>query len=59
MSRGAPISFSNEAPLSANSKKVLLFAAEEADRLGQRHVGTDDVLLGILRVEGSLGAKGR
>lgn len=42
-------------PLSADAKKVLLFAAEEADRLGQRRVGTEHI--GLLRVEGSLGAQ--
>lgn len=46
-----------EVPLSADCKRVLLFAAEEADRLGQRHVGTEHMLLGLLRVEGSLGAQ--
>jgi len=57
ISRGAPISTSMEVPLSGDSKKALLFAAEEADRLGQRHVGTEHMLLGLLRVEGSLGAQ--
>jgi hypothetical protein len=57
ISRGAPISHSTEVPLSAHAKKALLFAAEEADRLGQRHVGTEHMLLGLLRVEGSLGAQ--
>src|SRR5215813_15565604 len=42
-----------EVPLSAESKKVLLFATEEADRLGQRCVGTEHVLLGLLRVKDS------
>ena len=55
--RGAPIGTSIEVPLSAHAKKALLFAAEEADRLGQRHVGTEHMLLGLLRVEGSLGAQ--
>jgi ketosteroid isomerase-like protein len=55
--RSDPFTTSVEVPLSADSKKVLLFAAEEADRLGQRHVGTQHMLLGLLRVEGSLGAE--
>src|ERR1700745_1794922 len=33
--RNAPIGTSLEVPLSADCKKILLFAAEEADRLGQ------------------------
>jgi Clp amino terminal domain, pathogenicity island component len=43
-----------EVPLTSDSKKVLHFAAEEADRLAHRHIGTEHMLLGILRVEGSL-----
>jgi len=57
ISRGAPISTSIEVPLSAHAKKALLFAAEEAERLGQRHVGTEHMLVGLLRVDGSLGAQ--
>ncbi len=53
----APISTSIELPLSADSKKALLFATGEADRLGQRQVGTEHVLLGLLRLEGSLAAQ--
>jgi hypothetical protein len=46
-----------EVPLTSDSKKVLHFAAEEADRLAHRHIGTEHMLLGILRVEGSLAAQ--
>jgi hypothetical protein len=52
-----PISTATEVPFSADSKKALLFASEEAERLGQRQVGTEHMLLGLLRVEGSLGAQ--
>jgi uncharacterized protein (TIGR02246 family) len=38
-----------EVPLSAESRRVLKFAAEEADRLAQRHVGTEHMLLALLR----------
>jgi len=38
-----------EVPLSAESRRVLKFAAEEADRLVQRHVGTEHMLLVLLR----------
>jgi len=55
--RGKPLPTSMEIPLSADGKKVLLFAAEEADRLGQRHVGTEHMLLGLLRVKDSVGAR--
>ncbi len=50
-------STSVEVPLTAESKKVLHFAAEEAERLGSGHVGTEHLLLGMLRVEGSLAAQ--
>jgi hypothetical protein len=51
------ISTSVEVPLSQESKQVLTLAAEESDRLGHRHVGTEHLLVGLLRVEGSLAAK--
>jgi ATP-dependent Clp protease ATP-binding subunit ClpA len=46
-----------EVPLTLESKKVLRLAAEEADRLGHRHVGTEHILLGLLGVEASLAGK--
>jgi hypothetical protein len=55
--RGQRLTTSVEVPLSAEVKKVLHFATEEADRLGQRHVGTEHMLLAILRMEDSLGAQ--
>jgi ATP-dependent Clp protease ATP-binding subunit ClpC len=51
------ISTSVEVPLSAESKRILAFAAEEADRLGTKHVGTEHLLLGILREEKCFGAE--
>ena len=51
------ISTSVEVPLSAESKRILGFAAEEADRLGHKHVGTEHLLLGILREEKCFGAE--
>ena len=56
MVRGKPLPTLGEIPLSADGKKVLLFAAEEADRLGQRHIGTEHILLGVLRAKDSVGA---
>jgi len=55
--RGPPIATSVEVPLTANSKKILKFAAEEADRLAHRHIGTEHVLLGIFRLPDSLAAQ--
>src|SRR5258708_27072735 len=57
LQRGAPIATSVEVPLSADSKRILNLAGEEADRLGHRHIGTEHVLLGILRLPDSLAAK--
>ena len=51
------ISTSVEMPLTEDCKKLLKFAAEESERLAQRHVETGHLLLGILRVEGSLAAR--
>ncbi len=43
------ISTSVEVPLSAECKRILNMAAEEAERLGVKHVATEHLLLGILR----------
>lgn len=45
------ISTSVEVPLSADCKRALYAAAEEANRLGSHHVGTDHLLLGLLRIK--------
>ena len=57
ITRGKSLPTSVEVPLTEECKKVLNLAAEEADRLGHRHVGTEHVLLALFRVEGSLAAK--
>jgi len=46
-----------EVPLTLESNKVLNLAAEEANRMGHRHIGTEHILLGLLRTEGSLAGK--
>ncbi len=51
------ISTSVEVPLSAECKRVLNYAAEEAERLNHKHIGTEHLLLGILREEKSFGAE--
>lgn len=51
------ISTSVEMPLSGDCKKALIKAAEEADRLGHQHVGTEHLLLGMLHGEGSLAGR--
>src|SRR6188472_3375168 len=50
------VSTSVEIPFSAETKRVLQFAAEEADRLLHNYIGTEHVLLGILREERSVAA---
>jgi ATP-dependent Clp protease ATP-binding subunit ClpC len=42
-------STSVDLPLSNESKRVLAYAAEEADRLANQHIGTEHLLLGLLR----------
>jgi hypothetical protein len=51
------ISASVDLPLSAAAKRVLSYAADESDRLGDRHIGTEHLLLGILREDSSLAAR--
>jgi hypothetical protein len=50
------ISTSLEIPLSAQCKKALNLAAEEASNLKDRHVGTEHLLLGLLRIKDGLAA---
>jgi ATP-dependent Clp protease ATP-binding subunit ClpC len=43
------VSTSVDLPLSNESKRVLAYAAEEAERLFHQHIGTEHLLLGLLR----------
>lgn len=45
------VSTSVDLPLSAESKRVLAQAADEAERLAHQHIGTEHMLLGMLREE--------
>ena len=45
------VSTSIDLPLSNECKRILGYAGEEADRLNHRHIGTEHLLLGILREE--------
>jgi len=45
------VSTSVDLPLSDDCKRVLAYAAEEAERLGHKHIGTEHLLLGLLREE--------
>ena len=48
---GERIPDSVEIAFSASCQRVLLYAAEEADRLSHPHIGTEHLLLGLLREE--------
>src|SRR6266576_2438734 len=51
------ISSSAELPLSEESKKILAYAAHEAESTLHQYVGTEHLLIGILRVESSTAAR--
>src|ERR1051326_7974869 len=42
-------STSVDLPVSNECKRILAYAAEEAERLGHQHIGTEHLLLGVLR----------
>jgi ATP-dependent Clp protease ATP-binding subunit ClpC len=50
------VSTSVDIPLSPDSKRVLGCAAEEAERMVHHYIGTEHVLLGLLREESSVAA---
>jgi hypothetical protein len=45
------VSTSVDLPLSHDCKRVLAYGAEEAERLNHKHIGTEHLLLGLLREE--------
>ena len=51
------VSTSVDLPLSQECKHVLTYAAEEAERLSHKHIGTEHLLLGLLREEKSFAAE--
>jgi ATP-dependent Clp protease ATP-binding subunit ClpC len=50
------VSTSVDLPFSEESKRVLNCAAEESERFAHKHIGTEHILLGLLRQEGSVAA---
>jgi ATP-dependent Clp protease ATP-binding subunit ClpC len=50
------VATSVEIPFSVETKRVLQFTAEEADRLGHSYIGTEHLLLALLREEHSVAA---
>jgi hypothetical protein len=55
--QGEKIPTSVDLPLSHECKRVLTYGAEEAERLNQKHIGTEHLLLGLLREEKSFAAQ--
>ncbi|HEY6305991.1 MAG TPA: Clp protease N-terminal domain-containing protein [Candidatus Angelobacter sp.] len=51
------VSTSVDLPLSNENRRVLAYAAEEADRLSNRYIGPEHLLLGLLREEKSFAAQ--
>ncbi len=51
------ISSSAELPLSEESKKILAYSSHEAESMLHQYVGTEHLLIGILRVEASTAAR--
>ncbi len=51
------VSTSVDLPISNECKRVLAYAAEEAERLGHKHIGTEHLLLGLLREDKSFAAE--
>jgi hypothetical protein len=43
-------------PLSNESKRVLAYAADEAERFGHKHIGSEHLLLGLLSEKGAFAA---
>ena len=57
LTRGERLATSVEIPFSSATQRVLGYTVEEADRLLHRHIGTEHLLLGLLRDEHSTAAK--
>jgi ATP-dependent Clp protease ATP-binding subunit ClpA len=54
---GAKIATSIDLPLSNECKRILAYANEEAEGLKHRHIGTEHILLGMLRESGCVPAE--
>ena len=57
ITRGERLSTAIEIPISAECNRILKKAAEEAERLGSKYVGTEHILLGILYEHDCLAAR--
>jgi len=54
---GEKLTASVDLPLSIEAKRVLSYAADESDRLNHTHIGTEHLLLGLLRTEHTVAAQ--
>ena len=57
ITRGERLSTAIEIPVSAECERILKKAAEEAEHLGSKYVGTEHILLGILHEHDCLAAR--
>jgi len=57
ITRGERLSTAIEIPISAECKRILKKASEEAERLGSKYVGTEHILLGIFHEHNCLAAR--
>ncbi len=55
-SRRERIPTSVEIPVTQGAREILILAAKEADKLGHAYIGTEHLLLGVLRQNNSVGA---
>lgn len=49
LERRPKVSTANDLPLSNECKRILAHASEESARIGHRHIGTEHIILGILK----------
>lgn len=54
---GESLMMLGEIPFTPRAKKVLEYATEEAQTLGHSYIGTEHLLLGLIREEGGVAAK--
>ena len=55
--RREKVSTATDLPLSDESKRALSYGMEEGERLGHKHIGTEHLLLGLMREEGFYSAQ--
>lgn len=55
--RQPPTSTAVDLPLTETAKRVLKYAADEAERLAHKHIGTEHLFLGLLDEESCFAAK--